>query len=106
MQYTQRFYGTLTARPDRHDFPFAKNTIPLDFVSAGHTPTRLGRGGVGVGAEPGPVPAGALQIFRIPGAWVAGGFKILTKYGFDYCDRSFSMYDAAGRAVAKMQAGS
>ena len=29
--------------------------------------------------------------------------QILAKYGVDYCDRSVSMYEAAGRAVAKMK---
>jgi succinyl-CoA synthetase beta subunit/citryl-CoA synthetase large subunit len=47
-------------------------------------------------------PAEAIAIFRIPGSWEEEGFKILTKYGVDYCDRSVSMYEAAGRAVAKM----
>jgi succinyl-CoA synthetase beta subunit/citryl-CoA synthetase large subunit len=47
-------------------------------------------------------PAETIAIFRIPGAWEDEGFKILAKYGVDYCDRSVSMYDAAGRAVAKM----
>ena len=28
----------------------------------------------------------------------------LKKHGIEYCDRTVSMYDAAGRAVAKMQA--
>ena len=37
VQYTQRFYGTLTARLDLHDFPFDKNTIKIEFVSAGHS---------------------------------------------------------------------
>ena len=37
-----------------------------------------------------------------PGAWEDEGFKILEKYGVEYCDRSVSMYEAAGRAVAKM----
>ena len=40
----------------------------------------------------------------IPGAWEEEGFKILRKYGVEYCDRSVSMYEAAGRAVAKMDA--
>ena len=43
-----------------------------------------------------------IAIFRIPGAWEDEGFKILAKYGVDYCDRSVSMYEAAGRAVAKL----
>ena len=45
-----------------------------------------------------------IAIFRIPGAWEDEGFKILEKYGVEYCDRSVSMYDAAGRAVAKLGA--
>ncbi len=53
--------------------------------------------------ESGKDPAETIAIFRIPGAWEEEGFKILKKYGVDYCDRSVSMYDAAGRAVAKMQ---
>jgi succinyl-CoA synthetase beta subunit/citryl-CoA synthetase large subunit len=54
--------------------------------------------------ESGKDPAEVIAIFRIPGAWEDEGFKILKKYGVDYCDRSVSMYDAAGRAVAKMGA--
>lgn len=52
--------------------------------------------------EAGKDPAETIAIFRIPGAWEDEGFKILAKYGVDYCDRSVSMYEAAGRAVAKM----
>ena len=54
--------------------------------------------------ESGKDPSEVIAIFRIPGAWEDEGFKILSKYGVDYCDRSVSMYDAAGRAVAKMGA--
>jgi succinyl-CoA synthetase beta subunit/citryl-CoA synthetase large subunit len=54
--------------------------------------------------ESGRDPADAITIFRIPGAWEEEGFKILAKYGVEYCDRSVSMYDAAGRAVAKLGA--
>jgi succinyl-CoA synthetase beta subunit len=54
--------------------------------------------------EAGKDPAETIAIFRIPGAWEEEGFKILAKYGVEYCDRSVSMYDAAGRAVAKMEA--
>ncbi|MFP6579204.1 MAG: ATP-grasp domain-containing protein [Myxococcota bacterium] len=54
--------------------------------------------------ESGVDPASAIAIFRIPGSWEDEGFKILEKYGVEYCDRSVSMYEAAGRAVAKMQA--
>jgi len=54
--------------------------------------------------EAGKDPAQVIAIFRIPGAWEDEGFKILRKYKVDYCDRSVSMYEAAGRAVAKMKA--
>ena len=53
--------------------------------------------------ESGKDPKQVIAIFRIPGAWEDEGFKILKKYGVEYCDRSVSMYDAAGRAVAKMR---
>ncbi|MDJ0868508.1 MAG: acetate--CoA ligase family protein [Myxococcota bacterium] len=49
-------------------------------------------------------PADVIAIFRIPGSWEEEGFKILEKYGVEYCDRSVSMYEAAGRAVAKIGA--
>jgi succinyl-CoA synthetase beta subunit/citryl-CoA synthetase large subunit len=52
--------------------------------------------------ESGRDPGKTIAIFRIPGAWEDDGFKILRKYGVEYCDRTVSMYDAAGRAVAKM----
>jgi succinyl-CoA synthetase beta subunit len=48
-------------------------------------------------------PADTIAIFRIPGAWEEEGFKILDRYGVEYCDRSVSMWEAAGRAVAKVQ---
>jgi succinyl-CoA synthetase beta subunit len=48
-------------------------------------------------------PAETIAIFRIPGAWEEEGFKILDKYGIEYCDRSVSLWEAAGRAVAKIQ---
>jgi succinyl-CoA synthetase beta subunit/citryl-CoA synthetase large subunit len=54
--------------------------------------------------EAGKDPKDVIAIFRIPGAWEGEGFKILKKYGVDYCDRSVSMYEAAGRAVAKLKA--
>ncbi|MDO8616179.1 MAG: acetate--CoA ligase family protein [Dehalococcoidia bacterium] len=47
-------------------------------------------------------PAEKISIFRIPGAWEADGFKILEKYGVEYCDRSVSMSEAARRAVEKV----
>jgi succinyl-CoA synthetase beta subunit/citryl-CoA synthetase large subunit len=53
--------------------------------------------------ESGRDPGTTIAIFRIPGAWEDDGFKILRKYGVEYCDRTVSMFDAAGRAVAKMK---
>jgi succinyl-CoA synthetase beta subunit len=53
--------------------------------------------------EAGRDPRDVIAIFRIPGAWEGEGFKILARYGVDYCDRSVSMDEAAGRAVAKME---
>ena len=51
--------------------------------------------------ESGHDPADKIAIFRIPGSWEQEGFKLLGKYGVEYCDRTVSMYEAAGRAVAK-----
>ncbi len=48
-------------------------------------------------------PGETIAIFRIPGAWEEEGFKILERYGVEYCDRSVSMWEAAGRAVEKIQ---
>ena len=53
--------------------------------------------------ESGRNPAETIAIFRIPGAWEDDGFKILRRYGVEYCDRTVSMYEAAGRAVGKMK---
>jgi len=53
--------------------------------------------------EAGRNPADTIAVFRIPGAWEDDGFKILKKYGVEYCDRTVSLYEAAGRAVAKMR---
>jgi succinyl-CoA synthetase beta subunit/citryl-CoA synthetase large subunit len=53
--------------------------------------------------ESGKDPGETIAIFRIPGAWEDEGFKILAKHNVDYCDRSVSMFEAAARAVAKMQ---
>jgi succinyl-CoA synthetase beta subunit/citryl-CoA synthetase large subunit len=54
--------------------------------------------------EAGMDPARVIATFRIPGSWEGEGFKILAKYGVAYCDRSVSMYEAAGRAVSSMGA--
>jgi succinyl-CoA synthetase beta subunit len=50
-------------------------------------------------------PGETIAVFRIPGAWEEEGEKILRRYGVEYCDRSVSMWEAAGRAVAKIQEG-
>jgi Succinyl-CoA synthetase, beta subunit len=49
-------------------------------------------------------PAEKIAVFRIPGAWEAEGYKLLEKYGVDYCDRTVSMSEAARRAVEKINA--
>ncbi|MEX0682227.1 MAG: ATP-grasp domain-containing protein [Dehalococcoidia bacterium] len=49
-------------------------------------------------------PAEKIAVFRIPGAWEGEGFKLLEKYGVDYCDRTVSMSEAAKRAVDKINA--
>ncbi len=63
----------------------------------------VARGVIKACLELGKDPAETIAIFRIPGAWEDEGFKILDKYGIEYCDRSVSLWDAAGRAVAKIQ---
>jgi succinyl-CoA synthetase beta subunit/citryl-CoA synthetase large subunit len=51
--------------------------------------------------EAGKNPAETVAAFRIPGAWEAEGFKILSKYGVDFMDRTVSIDDAARMAVEK-----
>jgi succinyl-CoA synthetase beta subunit len=63
----------------------------------------VARGVIKACLELGKDPAETIVIFRIPGAWEEEGFKILDRYGVEYCDRSVSMWEAAGRAVAKVQ---
>ena len=63
----------------------------------------VARGVIKACLELGKDPGETIAIFRIPGAWEDEGFKILDKYGVEYCDRSVSMWEAAGRAVAKIQ---
>jgi succinyl-CoA synthetase beta subunit len=48
-------------------------------------------------------PAETIAIFRIPGAWEEEGYKILDRCGVEYCDRSVGMWEAARRAVEKIQ---
>ncbi len=65
----------------------------------------VARGVIKACLELGKDPAETIAIFRIPGAWEEEGYKILDSYGVEYCDRSVSMWEAAGRAVAKIQGG-
>ena len=65
----------------------------------------VARGVIGGCLAAGRDPSEAIAIFRIPGAWEEEGFRILRKYGIAYCDRSVSMYEAAGRAVAALATG-
>jgi succinyl-CoA synthetase beta subunit/citryl-CoA synthetase large subunit len=65
----------------------------------------VARGVIKACVELGYDPAEKIAIFRIPGAWEEEGFKILGKYGVEYCDRSVSMHEAARRAVEKVGAG-
>ena len=63
----------------------------------------VARGVIKACLELGRDPAETIAIFRIPGAWEEEGFKILDRYGVEYCDRSISMWEAARRAVEKVQ---
>jgi succinyl-CoA synthetase beta subunit len=63
----------------------------------------VARGVIKACLELGYDPAEKIAIFRIPGAWEDEGYKILERYGVEYCDRSVSMHEAARRAVEKIQ---
>jgi succinyl-CoA synthetase beta subunit len=63
----------------------------------------VARGVIKACLELGRDPGETIAIFRIPGAWEEEGFKILDRYGIEYCDRSVSLWEAAGRAVAKIE---
>jgi succinyl-CoA synthetase beta subunit/citryl-CoA synthetase large subunit len=52
--------------------------------------------------EAGKNPSDTLAVFRVPGAWEEEGFKILKKYGVDYCDRTVSIDEAARMGVEKL----
>jgi succinyl-CoA synthetase beta subunit len=63
----------------------------------------VARGVIKACLELGKDPAETITVFRIPGAWEEEGAKILNKYGVEFRDRSTSMWEAAGAAVAKVQ---
>lgn len=48
-------------------------------------------------------PSETIAIFRVPGAWEEEGFKILRKYGIEYCDRTVSIDEAARRATQRLK---
>jgi succinyl-CoA synthetase beta subunit/citryl-CoA synthetase large subunit len=49
-------------------------------------------------------PSRTVAVFRVPGAWEEEGFKILSKYGVPYCDRTVSIDEAARMAVERARA--
>jgi len=51
--------------------------------------------------ESGKKPSETVAVFRVPGAWEQEGFKILSKYGVPYCDRTVSIDEAAEMAVER-----
>ncbi len=51
--------------------------------------------------EAGMNPSETVAVFRVPGAWEEEGFKILSKYGVPYCDRTVSIDTAAKMAVER-----
>jgi succinyl-CoA synthetase beta subunit len=63
----------------------------------------VARGVIKACLELGKDPAETITVFRIPGAWEEEGAKILNHYGIEFKDRSVSMWEAAGEAVAKVQ---
>ena len=65
----------------------------------------VARGVIKACLELGKDPGETIAVFRIPGAWEEEGAKILDHYGVEYYDRSVSLWDAAGRAVEKVQGG-
>jgi succinyl-CoA synthetase beta subunit len=66
----------------------------------------VARGVIKACLELGRDPAETIAVFRIPGAWEEEGAKILSRYGVEFRDRSTSMWEAAGEAVAKIQGAS
>jgi succinyl-CoA synthetase beta subunit len=65
----------------------------------------VARGVIKACLELGLDPGETIAVFRIPGAWEEEGARILDHYGVEYYDRSVSLWDAAGRAVEKVQGG-
>jgi succinyl-CoA synthetase beta subunit/citryl-CoA synthetase large subunit len=53
--------------------------------------------------EAGKRPSETVAVFRVPGAWEGEGFKILSKYGVPFCDRTVSIDEAGKMAVERMK---
>jgi len=63
----------------------------------------VARGVIKACLELGKDPGETIAIFRIPGAWRRRGSRSSIATGSSYCDRSVSLWEAAGRAVEKIQ---
>ena len=63
----------------------------------------VARGVIKACLELGKDPAETIADLPHPGRLGGGGRKILDRYGVEFCDRSTSMWEAAGDAVAKIQ---
>jgi succinyl-CoA synthetase beta subunit len=82
--------------------PGVKKIAVMSNVVSNTRADLVARGVIKGVVEMGLDPKEAIAIFRVPGAWETDAFKILEKYGVEYCDRSVSMSEAAKRAVAKI----
>ncbi len=63
----------------------------------------VARGVIKACLDLGKEPAETIAVFRIPGAWEEEGAKILARYGVEFDDREVSLWDAAGKAVERVQ---
>ena len=93
---TQRLTKLLLSKPGVKKLAVMSNVVSntrADIVARG-----VIKGVIEAGLE----PKEAIAIFRVPGAWEADAFKILKKYGVEFCDRSVSISEAARRAVEKI----
>ncbi len=87
----------ILSKPNVHKIAVIMNVVSNTRVDM------VARGVVKGILEAGKVPSETVAIFRVPGAWEEEGFKILTKYGVPYCDRTVSIDAAAKMAVERMQ---
>jgi len=101
-QYSTPYFSRILKPSSSHAPGMRKIAVMMSIVSNTRVDI-VARGVVKACLELGFDPAEKIAIFRIPGAWEDEGFKILEKYGVEYCDRSVSMHEAARRAVEKIQ---